>query len=133
MLQTVVFDRQPDAVGDVVLQPAFADVEHFVEHARNVEPQRVHVVELRPAFHFRFGEPFFVGESKFQFVAVESRVPCPFDGEQFADFDLADARQVIDHLLLFVPELCFVGEMLPFASSAHPEVLAKRDSPFRRV
>ena len=35
-------------------------------------------------------------------------MPCPFDGEQFADFDLADARQVVDHLLLFVSELHFI-------------------------
>ena len=60
-------------------------------------------------------------------------MPCPFDGEQFADFDLADACQVVDHLLLFVPELCFIRQMLPFASSAHAEMLAKRDSPFRRI
>ena len=48
------------------------------------------------------------------------------DRAYLGQFDLADAGEVIDDLLLFVLELFGIGQDLPLASAAHPEMLASR-------
>ena len=46
------------------------------------------------------------------------------DRGDLRQFDFTDTGEVVDDLLLFVLELCLVGQNLPFASSANPEMLA---------
>ena len=44
----------------------------------------------------------------------------------WAAFELADAGEVVVHLFLLVPQLFFVRQHLPLATSAHAEMAAKR-------
>ena len=71
MREAVVFDRVANLVGDVGLEPALVDVEHFVEHAGDVKAQGVHAAELLARSYLLVGEPLLVGEGKLQFVAVK--------------------------------------------------------------
>lgn len=71
--QAIILDRQADLVGDVVLQPALVYVEHLVEHAGNVEPDPVHLLERLAGKDLLLRQPFLVGEGELQLVAVEPR------------------------------------------------------------
>ena len=48
------------------------------------------------------------------------------NGADRRQLNLADARQVVHHLLLLVAELFFIRQALPFATATHAEVLAER-------
>ena len=60
-----------DRVRRIGLQPAFADVEHLVEHIGNMEAQRFVVGKLGARSHLLVGQPAFTGEGEFQFVTIE--------------------------------------------------------------
>ena len=85
------------------------DIEHLVEHSRNMKAYSIHAIELGLGFHFLFRQPFLVRECKFKFVTIESRMFGTLDREYFFHFDLTDPGQVVDHLLVFVANLFLIG------------------------
>ena len=46
---------------------------------------------------------------------------------------MAQPHQIVRYLFLLVPELFFVGQILPFTPAANTEMLAKRIYPQRRI
>ena len=102
------------------------DVEHLVEHSRNMKAYSIHAIKLGSGFHFLFRQPFLVGECKFKFVTIESRMFGTLDREYFFHFDLTDPGQVVDHLLVFVANLFLIGQMLPFTATAYAEMFTER-------
>ena len=91
-----------------------------------METDRIHAIELSSGFHLFFSQPFLVGERKFELIAIESRVFRPFDRKNFFHLDLADARQVVYYLFVFITNLLLVGKMLPFTAATHAEMFAER-------
>ena len=111
-------------VRNVVLEPAFVDVEHFVEHARDVESDAVELFRAMLFLHIFHGEPFAIAEGVLEFVAVEI---CFFGTEDrcnFRQLDVTEACEVVNHLFLFVADLFVVREDLPFATTASAVVFA---------
>ncbi|OAV63840.1 hypothetical protein Barb4_04672 [Bacteroidales bacterium Barb4] len=133
MRQAVILDKKADAVGDLLLQVAFADVQHLVKHARNVETEGVHLRKGIAGGNLLVRQPSFVGKGELQLVAVENRLLRTQNGEGFLRLHLADARQAVRHLLLLVFKLFAVREMLPFAAAAYAEMLAERFCPQGRI
>ena len=68
-------DVKADTVGNIILQPAFVYIQHFVEHAGNMETDPVHAIESGSGFYFFFCQPFLVGECEFEFIPVEGGAP----------------------------------------------------------
>ena len=62
--------------------------------------------------------PFSVGAGELQFIAILVNMLGAEDRGDLRQFDFTDTGEVVDDLLLFVLELCLVGQDLPFASSA---------------
>ena len=102
------------------------NIEHLIEHAGNMESDGIHTIELGSGFYLFFRQPFLVGEGKFEFVAVEGRMFGTLDREDFFHLDLADARQVVDYLLVFITYLFLIRKVLPFTAAA-----TRRDSSVR--
>ena len=120
----VIAQEEADAVADVVLKPAFLNVEHLVKATRDVEPHGVAVGELYPTLHLLGGEPALVGEGELELVAVEGGFLRPQDGRNLGQRHLSDALQGVDHLLLLAAKLVVIGQMLPLAAATHAKVLA---------
>ena len=116
---------EADGVRGLGLEPAAVDVEHLVEHARDVEAHGGRGVELRTGGHLLVGEPAAVGEGEFELVAVELRAGRPQAGGNLGQFDLADARELVAHLLALEAQLLVVGQVLPLAAAADTEVFAE--------
>ena len=133
VLVCIITDRIANAVGDVVLQPALLDGQYLVESPRNVEAHGIHLVVLHILLHFLCGEPALVGECKLQLVAIPFRLGRTQDRRNLRQLNLADAAQIVFHLLLLVLDLLLVGKHLPFAAAANAIVLAERYGPNRRV
>lgn len=57
----------------------------------------------------------------------------PFDRIEFGQRNFSDTGQIIEYLFLFIFELVFIRNMLPFTAPAHAEVFAKRSNPNRRA
>ena len=74
MRQAVVFNCQADAVGNIVLQPAFVNIQYLIEHSRNMETDTVHAVERFAGLHLLFRQPFLVRKGKLQFVTIKLRM-----------------------------------------------------------
>ena len=53
--------------------------------------------------------------------------------QHFSYRHFPDSRQTIRNLYLFVTQLLFIRQMLPFAASAYAEMFAKRNYPFLAV
>ena len=124
--KAILADTLPDAVRDVVLQPAFVDIQHLVEHPRDMEAHGIHIVEGLAALYLLLRQPFLIGKRELQLVAIELRTGGAENRQDFAQWHLPDARQVVHDLFLLVFQLLLVGEMLPFATAAHAEVFAER-------
>ena len=108
----------------VVLEPAFVDVKHFVEHARDMESDAVEFFRTMLFLHILHCQPFAIRERIFQFVAVEI---CFFGTEDrcnFRQLDVTEASEVVNYLFLFVADLFVVREDLPFATTASAVVFA---------
>ena len=84
----------------------------------------VHLVESTGCFNLLPRKPLAVSAGELQFVAVLVDMFGAKDRTHFRQFDLADTGEVIHDLLLFVLELLVVRKDLPFASTAHTEMLA---------
>jgi hypothetical protein len=104
---------------------ARVDVQDFVESPGDVKSHGIHVLKIHAAFNLLGGEPSFVREAKLQLVSVFIRFLASEDGRYFGQLDLADAREVVRHLLLLKLKLFFIGQALPLASATHGEVLAR--------
>ena len=124
MLEGVAADGVAQTVVHVVHEVAGVDVEDFVESTGNVEAHGIHHVKLFARGHFLGGEPLLVGETELELVAVAEGLRAAEDGLHGGKFHLADAGEVVYHLLLLVAQLVLVGEALPLAAAAHAEVLA---------
>ena len=61
-----------------------------------------------------------------ELVAVADGLFGPQDGGELRHLQMADAGQLVIHLALLGGELDVVGEGLPAAAAAHPEMLAER-------
>ena len=133
VLETETFGFQPDVVRRIGLEPAFADVEHLVEHARNVESGGRSGLDVAAGRHFLVREPPPVGEGEFELVAVELRLRRTHARGDLGQSDLADARQLIAHLVGLEAQLLLVGQILPLAAAADPEVLAEGLGPQRHT
>ena len=125
VLDAETFGLHPDVVRRVGLQPAFADVEHLVEHAGDMEPQRGRGADIRTALDLLARQPPAVGEGEFEFVAVELRPGRPQARGDFGQGDLADAGQLVVHLPGFEAQLLLVGKVLPLAAAADAEMLTE--------
>lgn len=125
MFPAEAFRFQPDFVRGGRLQPAFADVEYLVEPAGNVEAQCGVRVDVAGGRYLFVGHPAPRCEGEFEFVAVVRRPGRADDGRERRKFHLAYPGKLVAYLFLLEAELFGVGEVLPFASSANAEVLAK--------
>ena len=118
-----------DAVRRVGLQPAFADVQHLVEHPRDVESHGRRVADVARRLDLLARQPAAVGEGEFEFVAVELRLGRAEAGRDLRQLDLADARQLVADLIGLEAQLLPVGQVLPLAAAADAEMLAERLGP----
>ena len=115
-----------NAIVDFAHQVALIDVEYLVESAGNVEAEGIHLGEHLATFHLFERKPLLIGETKLEFVTI---LACFFgtqDGTARRQLNFADSREMVHHLLLFVAQLCLVGQDLPLASAAHAVVRAER-------
>ena len=85
----------------------------------------VHVVVFESRRHLLAREPTLVAASKLQLVAVFSCLLRTHDGRNLRQLHLAYSAQLVIYLLLLGLELLLVGQVLPLASAAHAEMLAK--------
>ena len=115
-----------DTVVKVVHQPAFLDGQYLVKCSGDMESYAVHIVILESRSHLLACEPALVAASEFQFVAIFLSLCRAHDRRNLGQFHLAYASQLVIYLLLFCLQLLGVGQVLPFASTAHSEMLAKR-------
>ena len=123
-LDAQLADEQAQLVAQLVLQPAALDVQHLVKGPGDVETRRIAVRELHAAVELLAREPTLVREREFQLVAVvgcRCRAQNRVDG---GDGHLGNALHRVHHLLLLALQLVLVGQMLPLAAAAQPEVLA---------
>ena len=60
MFVCIVAYRITDAVGNIILQPAFLNGQHFIECSRNVETYCIHLVILHVLTDFLTSQPAFV-------------------------------------------------------------------------
>ena len=74
---------------------------------------------------YLLGQIALVGTAEVQLVAILLRLHAAEDGLELGQFHLADARQLVVHLLLLHAKLFVVGHLLPLTSSAHAEMLAE--------
>ena len=127
VLDAEPFGLQPDGVRRVALQMAGVDVQHLVEHVGDVETQRRLGCDLAPGVgDLLVGHPAPVGEGELQLVAVVARVGRAQAGADFGQFDLADPGQLVADLLGLEAQLLGVGQILPLAAAADPEMGAER-------
>ena len=127
-----ISDFIPYFIRRFALQPAFFNVDNFVEHALNVESKSFCISAFLVDFHISRVEPATVGECIFQLVAVEL---CIVGTKYPIDRDIAYssyARNLVAYLLLLVVQLLFVGKHLPLATAALLEMLAERLNPVGR-
>ena len=127
-----LLDKQADRIGWLRLEPAFLDVQDLVEELAHVEAQAHPVVLGNRIGILAVKHPALAGRAEFQLVTVKLRA---LGGECRTDFrhlQVADADQLVVHLLPFGFELHLVGQGLPPAAAADAEMLAERLEPVRR-
>ena len=98
-----------------------------------METDPVHAIESGSGFYFFFCQPFLVGECEFEFIPVEGGAFGTQYRQNLFHFYLSDTGEIVYNLLMFVLQLRFVGQMLPFATAANTEMFAKRNGTFRRI
>ena len=74
-----------------------------------------------------------VGTAEVELVAVFLRLHAAQDGTELRQVHLANASQLVVHLLLLELELLFVGQVLPLAAATHAEVLAERSRAYLTI
>ena len=98
-----------------------------------MESQRGAGVDVASGGDLLVGHPAARCEGEFQLVAVELRLGRGEAGADGGQLDLADAGELVAHLLGLEAELFGVGKVLPFASSADAEMGAEGLDPQRRA
>ena len=73
-------------------------------------------------------QPAAVGEGEFEFVAVKPGLLRTQTGRDLRQCDLADARQLVAHLLGLEAQLLLVGQILPLTAPANPEMASVNSS-----
>ena len=129
MAEGIVTNGIADVIVQIVHEPALLDGQNLVEGSSDMEPDAVHVVVSVTGCHLLTGEPSFVTASKLQFVSIFQGLHTAHNGAERRQFHLSDAAQLVFHLTLLGLELCAVGQILPFASTAHSEMLANGHLP----
>ena len=117
-------DEQTNVVRRVGLQVALLDVDDAVEELGQVEAEALAGVFVVGACGCAVSEPLAVREGVFQLVAVLELLFAAEDGSYLGVFYLADAVEVVLHLLLLVVGLPLVVHVLPLAAAAETEMLA---------
>ena len=84
----------------------------------------VHVLQSARSADSIPTQPFAVGESKLQLVAVFINLLAAEDRGDLGQLNLTNTGEVIHNLLLLVAQLFFVRKNLPFAASALAIMLA---------
>ena len=113
-------------VVQVVHQPALLDGQNLVEGSGDVKSDAVHIVERSALGYLLACQPALVAAAELQLVAIFLGMHRSHDGAELWQFYLANACQLVVHLLLLGFELLLVGQVLPLASSADTEMLAHR-------
>ena len=126
VINSKLFDSQPYAIGDIVLQPALLDVKHLIKHTGNVESQGIAVGIFLGRSQLLRRKPRFVGEGKFELVTIELGAGRPFDGIELGQGYFSDAGQIVEYLFLLELQLTVIGNMLKLAAATHAEMFAKR-------
>ena len=119
-----ILDEESQTVGEIVLKMSFLYVEHLIKGAGDMESGGVAVGEILARRELLVGQPAFVREGIFEFVAVGPYLVGADDGHNLGKVDLGDARQHVDDLLALAFELKLIGQMLPAAAAADAEMLA---------
>ena len=115
------------AVVNLRHEVAFGDVQHLVKAIGNMEPQTVgvvHVLQSACGADSIPTEPFAVGESELQLVAVLINLLATEERGNLWQLNLTNTGEAIHNLLLLMTQLLLVGKNLPFASTALAIVLA---------
>lgn len=133
VLEAVAANLGANGVRRFGLQPALADVEHLVEHVRDMEPHGGSRLDIASGRHLFAREPPAVGKGELEFVAVELRTGRAEAGCDFGQLDLPDTRQLVANLRRLEGQLFGVGQVLPLAAAAYAEVLAKGFGTQRRA
>ena len=118
------------AVLHVVHQPALLYGQYLVERPRDVESDGRHILQAWALFlgqhaNLLFRQIPFVGASEVQLVAVLLRLHRAEDWPELRQRYLADACQLVLHLLLLELQLFLIGQVLPLTASADAEVLTE--------
>ena len=100
MLQGVGTQGVAHAVVHIVHQMAFVNVQNLVERARNMKAHCIHYLKTLTGSHLLACEPFLVGETKLQLVAVMRCLCAPQDGRDCGQLYLANTCEGIGDLLL---------------------------------
>ena len=125
VIETEFLDSQTNRIRWIALQVAVVDVEHLIEHARDVESERGRSLQIGTRSHLLKRQPTAVGKGKFELVAVVARLGRGQAGANLGQGNLTDAGELIAHLLGLEAQLLLVGQILPLATSTHPEVGAE--------
>ena len=80
---------------------------------------------IRQCLNLLFSEITLIGASKVQFVTILLRLYAAKDRTKFWQLHLANAMQLVIHLLLLELQLLWVGQILPLAASTHAKVLTE--------
>ena len=134
---TLPVGELPYSVTQAVVKPlhesTLFNIEYLVKRTGNMETERIHIVVLCTGLYLFPGEPALVAEGKFQLIAVFACLLRAKDRHNLGQFHFTNALQRIVNLLLFVLELMFVGQTLPFATAADTVVLAERHIALLRI
>ncbi len=125
LIEAELLDRLTNRIRGIALQVAVVDIEHLVKHARDVESEGRRSLQVGTRGHLLEGEPTAIGKGKFELVAVVARLGRGQTGANLGQGHLADARQLIAHLLGLEAQLLLVGQVLPLTSAADPEMGAE--------
>ena len=125
-LESIVAYGIAYAVVQVVHEPALLDRQNFVECASDVESDAVHVVKLCTLGYLLACEPALVAASELKLVAILLDMYRTHDGAELGQWNLADATELVVHLLLLCLELLGIGKVLPLAATTDAEMLAHR-------
>jgi len=138
VVRICVFENEvTDFVAEVVHQPALLDRVNLIEGTGDMETDGVLGVALlegSDGFFFLLrqlgqllgGEPALVAASELNLVSVLLGLHAAHDRAELREFDLADAGELVFHLLLLRLDLFLVRKVLPFATATDAEVLAHR-------
>src|SRR5574343_704157 len=106
---------------------------HFIKKAAGMKTGHIRIgIDLRIA-DLLFGQKFLIAKRVFDLIPIIALLRSTLDRKQIGQCYFTNALQGIEHLLLFILQLLFVGQHLPLTSTADAEMLAKRRYPIGRI